>query len=913
MPGKTILVDGHSLAHRAYHALPPQLTDPEGKPVNAVLGFCNMLLKLIEQEEPVRVVCAFDNSGPVFRHEDFADYKATRKPMEQQLREQMPVIKQACCAFGAEVVEKQGFEADDLLGTMSRMLEENGLDAVIVTSDRDAYQLASESVKLMMTKKGLSEFELLGPAEVEAACGVGPGLVPDLKGLIGDASDNIPGVKGIGEKTAAKLIKEKGALEDVLKSVGETGGDRIAKLLREGAEMAVLSKKLATIDRNVPMDFDPLAKNGGADLEVLKAFLSGKGFRNLIAKLPKAFVKKPGAAEADDSAGKTRAKSAQAELFGGMPPEASFKVSEGKLMQSPARKAQNAGEVRDIVLKAAAEGAITLDIMCEGIGWTAQPSHFIAASSAEAVWTKLIPEGQLPEGDGIALHELVRELSGVLSNEKIQKRGWDIKSTAVMLGKQGAPAFGANFDPMLASFLINPLGRTDEPKDLLFKYFKDDSTGASDDFDARLKIAASMPALEKAMTAELGAMGMGRLYNEVEMPLVEPLAVMELNGVKVDVARLHRISDDMKERLAALQDEIFGLAGGEFNIGSPKQLASVLFEKLGLPAEKKTKTGYSTDADVLEGLLPLHPIIGKILDYRGTSKLKSTYVDVLPALSNRHGGRIHTTFNQTGAVTGRLSSADPNMQNIPIKSEEGLEIRAAFIAERGNLLVSADYSQIELRLLAHLSADPVLVESFRLGQDVHTRTASEVFGVPMDKVSREMRNRAKTVNFGVIYGQSEFGLSRTLGIAQSEAREFIGRYFERYTGVKDYFAKAIEDARRSGYVSTIMGRRRPLPELFSGNFNMRKFGERIVMNAPIQGSAADIIKVAMIRLLAKLRREMPDARMLLQVHDELVLEVPEGKAAVAAGLVKSVMEEAATLAVPLVAHTGIGSNWKQAK
>ena len=898
MAGKTIILDGHSLAHRAYHALPPTLTDPEGRPTNAVLGFCNMLIKLIGQESPERLVCAFDSSGPVFRHEDYADYKATRKHMDQDRREQMPVIKEACRAFGADVVELKGFEADDLIGTMARLLEEAGKDVVIVTSDRDSYQLASDKVTLMITKKGLSEFEMMGPAEVEEACGVSPDLVPDLKGLTGDASDNIPGVKGIGGKTAAKLIRQYGSLENILSALDGMKQDRVAGLLAEGADKALLSKKLAIIDKEAPIEFDPKAAPQEKDDSPLREFLAQKGFKSLLSKLGKPAVKK---------------ESPQAELFGSMPPAASFKPMEGQFAEYEVVEAQGKDELFDAVARACKSGFISIDLITEGKGWTAVPRRLIVAGDGKAYDFPVDAEDSLLGGNGLSLREAAGILDPALSDGKVAKYGWDIKTTAVMLGKYGAVRFRSAFDPMLATFLINPLGRTDSPSDLLFKYFRMTMDGASRPHEERLAVAANIPKLKTLMEKELGELGMAGLLAEIDMPLVEVLAEMELNGVKVDVLRLRSISQDMAARLESLEGEIFQIAGEEFNIGSPKQLATVLFDKLGLPAEKKTKTGYSTDADVLEGLMPLSPIVGRILDYRGISKLKSTYVDVLPELSGRHGGRIHTTFNQTVAVTGRLSSSDPNMQNIPARSAEGLEIRSAFEADEGKLIISADYSQIELRLLAHLSGDPVLVESFNLGQDVHTRTASEVFGVPMEAVSREMRNRAKTVNFGLIYGQSEFGLARTLGIAQSEAKEYIDKYFSRYTGVKEYFARAIADARKAGYISTMMGRRRPVPELYSGNFNMRKFGERIVMNAPIQGSAADIIKVAMIRLLERLKVRHKDAKLILQVHDELVLEAPEKEAADVASLVKEVMEKAVVLAVPLIADAGTSTNWKDAK
>ena len=902
MSGRTVLLDGHSLAHRAYHALPPTLTSPSGVPTNAVLGFCNMLIRIMEMEGAERVVCAFDSHGPVFRHEDFADYKATRKPMDQELRVQIPLIKDACRAFNVEVVELPGFEADDLLGTMARKLEAAGKDVTIVTSDRDSYQLASDRVKLLMTKRGISDFELMGPDEVKEACGVEPRLVPDLKGLIGDTSDNIPGVKGIGEKGAVRLITEYGSLEGIIGAPEPEKPDKAGSLVRQASEIALLSKKLATIDTDAPIDFDPARAQEEADNSVLMDFLAQMGFKSLMSKFERKGQKPKKEAPAK-------------ELFGAMPPMASMEAKEPSDASYVVKEVSDLKGLAEVASKAAGLKMLSLDFICEGKGWQALTKRLIIGLESIAYDVAVDAEGSLIGGSGIELEAALEALAGVLGDEGVVKCGWDIKAASVIVGRAGIKVKGIAFDPMLAGFLLNPLGRSDSPQDILFRYFRMLPSQISPDrpYEARLAIAALMGKLKPAMESELQQLGMQALFAEVEMPLVEVLASMEIEGVKVDIQRLRDISADMRGRLVVLEQDIYKLGGGEFNIGSPKQLGVVLFEKLGLPADRKTKTGYSTDADVLEGLMPLNPIVGKILEYRGIAKLKSTYVDVLPELASRQGGRIHTTFNQTGAVTGRLSSSDPNMQNIPIKSEEGLEIRAAFTAAPGNLIVSADYSQIELRLLAHLSGDPVLIEAFRLGQDVHTRTAAEVFGVPMESVSREMRYRAKTVNFGIIYGQSEFGLSKTLGIPQSEAKEFIERYFRRYVMVKQYFAEAMEKARASGYVSTIMGRRRSVPELYSANFNMRKFGERVVMNAPIQGSAADIIKVAMIRLLSRLEAEGWKSRLTLQVHDELVIEAPQGESEGVAAMVKEVMENAVTLSVPLIAEAGIGLNWKEAK
>lgn len=891
---KILIIDGHSLAHRAFHALPVSLTRSDGVPTNAVLGFCNMLIKLLEQESPDAAVCTFDTPEPTFRHKKYEHYKATRKPMDDALRVQMPVVREAAAAFGLTVLELPGWEADDIIGSVARRAEDQGYEALIVTGDRDALQLASDRVKVLLTRKGISEFDEFGRAEVLSKYGFGPELIPDFKGLMGDVSDNIPGVPGIGEKTAIKLVAEFGTVEKILEGAHDIKQERLRNTLLENADVAIESKDLATIDTDAPIEFDAGARCAVArDAAKLRAFLERQGFRSLIVRL-----------------GLSPARAAQ---------QPSLQL--GGLFECGEQRHAPDGNSVDLCSVTSAEGLADLARQLRAEGRFA--FHAIVDGRAAAgcrVKALVFRAGKVSacvpvEAAGSAC--VKDALMACFGDANLGKLCHDSKRHAIALASLGIELGGVEFDSMIGSYLADPAARNSEFSDVVERWLGISvGAGASalNDPEGAAGALELMPQVEANVMGSINNMGMRRLYSEIELPLTAVLAEMELAGVAVDTERLLKLSGEMAVTVDGLVRDVYEAAGEEFNINSTKQLGVVLFEKLGLPAAKKTKTGYSTDAEVLEGLAPLHPIVAKILDYRAVAKLKSTYVDALPQLVNPITGRIHTSFNQTVTVTGRLSSTDPNLQNIPIRTEEGRKIRDVFVAgEPGWVIVSADYSQIELRVLAHISGDQVLIDSFRADEDVHRRTASEVFGVPFDEVSAAMRSSAKAVNFGIVYGISDFGLARNIGVTPQEAKEFITKYFQRYRGVRNYMDSIVAQARADGYVTTMMRRRRDLPELVSPSFQVRKFAERAAMNTPIQGTAADIMKKAMIDVREALRASGLHGRLLLTVHDELVLESPEAEAEALGELVRGNMSAAAELLVPLKVDVGWGRSWMEAK
>ncbi|MBP7893145.1 MAG: DNA polymerase I [Firmicutes bacterium] len=948
---KILIIDGHSLAHRAFHALPPTLSRADGTPTNAVLGFCNMMVKLLEQEQPDVGICAFDRPSPTFRHEQYEEYKATRKPMDESLRVQMPIVREAARAFGFSVVELDGWEADDVIGTLSRMAEEAEDEAIIVTGDRDALQLASDRVRVVLTRRGISEFDEYGPDEVRAKYGFGPELIPDFKGLMGDVSDNIPGVPGVGEKTAMRLVSEIGAVEDVLAGAHSIKQERLKNALLENAEQARASKYLATIDRNAPIGMDleqccAVQRDPGH----LAEFLRKQGFRLLLSRLGLV-----GAGVGPGSGPGTREGAGQASLFGAAPSGgAAQEGGEGGGVAAVGGESGAPGSA-DVQVVTTREGVEELAARLRKAGRFA---FDIVSAGARTVTARVVGlafvapgvSGYVPVGgsehgaDGdsgegsnagcLSPETAASRLGPVFADSAIEKSCHDVKEKIILLRSIGCELSGVSFDSMIAAYLVDPAAPNGEMCDLAEKWIGASvprvresirqevkrtrnpegciGSGAAASMCARC--LAVMPQLEATLLASISSYGMDRLYREIEMPLAAVLADMEMTGVKVDAARLRELSREMDSTLNQLVAEIYRHAGEEFNINSTKQLGHVLFERLGLPPVKKTKTGYSTDAEVLEALAELHPVVGKVLEYREIAKLKSTYVDALPELINPWTGRIHTTFNQTVTATGRLSSTDPNLQNIPVRTGEGRKIRDAFIAgQDGWVIISADYSQIELRVLAHISQDATLIQSFLRDEDIHRRTAAEVFGVDFDDVTPEMRSRAKAVNFGIVYGISDYGLAKNIGVKPAEAKEFIERYFERYSGVRSYMNSIRAQAKLDGYVTTLMNRRRLLPELSSPSFAVRRFAERVAMNTPIQGSAADIIKRAMVNAHARLAKEGLRARLLLQVHDELVLEAPADEAEAAAALVAEEMSESVQFTVPLKVDVAVGKSWMDAK
>ena len=833
------LIDTMGYVFRAYHALPP-LSNARGLPTQAVLGVVNMVRKLIQDAQPDALVAVWDSAGPTFRDERFADYKANRPPMPETLSPQLPYIRQALAAYRVPVLAADGYEADDIIGTLARKAAAAGRDVVIVSSDKDLLQLVGPRIWVLNP----SREQLLDDEQVEAKLGVKPGQVADYLALLGDAVDNIPGAPGIGEKGAQQLISRYGSVEGALEHAGEVERKTYREALQNHRDQILLSKELATIHTGVEVAYDPAAwAVQPPDVEACRVLFTELDFHHLLRGLPTADAIAPVVAAATprlDEAGLERllAHTGPVALAGG--PDGTLGLAAG----------QAAGRL-------AREDA---------------PRLAAALRDPERVWQ------------------------------------WaDSRAVAAMLRTWG---------------LERPPLRAERVQDVSLLAYLDDPTQSSYDIDAvarRLQLetppgdsghaAVITGRAAEALTQRAQASGQWPAYRDLDLPLLPVLEDMEATGVRLDAAPLRELSAELERRCLESQEEVFRLAGMRFNLNSPQQLADVLFTRMGLPAPaKRGKTKVpSTAVDVLEGLSE-HEIIRPILDFRQWSKLKSTYVDALPPLIRPETGRVHTTFVLSGSATGRLASINPNLQNIPIRTEVGRQIRAAFVPDPGCVLVSADYSQIELRLLAHFSQDPLLLQAFRTGQDVHSLTASEVFGVPPLLLTPEHRRRAKAVNFGIVYGLSAFGLAQQLGIPQAEAAGFIRRYFERYAGVKAYIERSLQEARREGRVRTLFGRVRPIPNLDSRNPTLRGFAERTAINTPLQGTAADLIKLAMVRLHPQLGAH--SARLLLQVHDELVLEAPAATAAAAAELVRTVMEQVAELAVPLGVEVASGPNWR---
>ena len=888
-PRPTIyLIDGSSYIYRAYYAI-RHLSSPKGFPTNALYGFIQMLLKVIKEKKPDHLAVIFDAGRQTFRNEIYADYKANRAAMPDDLRQQIGPIKEAVRAFNIPALELAGFEADDIIGTIARDCEEKGMTAVVVTGDKDLMQIVSDNVTLLDTMKD----KVSGPAEVVERFGVGPELVIDILGLAGDSSDNIPGVPGIGEKTAIKLVNDFGSLDELLARAGEVKG-KTGERLQEFAEQARLSRRLATIDCHVPLawsydDFAASPQDNRRLAELFKEY----GFTTLMKEL----------------------------------------TSEATLSAEDYRTVLSADDFTALVRQLTAVRAFAVDLETTSLNPLEAEIVGISFSLREHE-AYYIPVGHRYPG---APHQLSRDdvlgaLKPLLLDPEKHKIGQNIKYDYQVLRRAGIDMQGIWCDTMLASYLLNPT-RTSQGLDSLSVEFLDHrmisyaevaGKGKEQKNFAQVEVekasvyscedADATWLLHKLFLPRLAESGMERLFFELEMPLVKILAEMELYGVKLDLPLLQRLSDGFGGKLADLERGIFALAGGEFNVNSPKQLGEVLFERLQLPVGKKTKTktGWSTNVDELERLAGEHEIARLILQYRSLSKLKSTYTDALPKLVDAASGRVHTSYNQAVTNTGRLSSSEPNLQNIPIRSEEGRSIRHAFIAEEGCLLLSADYSQIELRVLAHLSADPVFCDAFARDEDIHTRTAAEVFGLFPQMVTQEMRRQAKTINFGVIYGQGAFSLARELGVSTKVAKEFIDNYFARHAGARTFLDSCVRDAEDNGYVTTILGRRLPIPDIKSSNGNIRAFAQRNAVNYPIQGSAADIIKQAMVRVVDRMGREGMKSRLIMQVHDELVFEVPEGEKLAMERLVKHEMEHAVTLRVPLRVDMNFGRNWSEA-
>jgi DNA polymerase-1 len=906
------LLDGNNVAYRAFFALPQDIATSGGFPTNALYGFCLMIIKILADYRPEMVVVAWDSREKTFRHEEFEEYKAQRKPMPDLLSEQWPCFAELCSAFGFVNLAVPGYEADDILATLARQAEARGRKAVIVTGDKDALQLASEHVSIMANTKGMTEVRVYDPAAVQERFGIPPRLIPDLIGLKGDPSDNIPGVPGIGEKTAAELLVQFGTLEQVLDRADEVSGPKRRELLKEHRELALLCKKLASVDRDVPIDIDAAdVMPHTPEPKKLKELLARLEFTSLLRRIEPllpGFGQEDGAAQG--SAARERA----------TPPAQAGAAAVGATAQprtpavalAPARVAPSEASALEGLLDWSR--LVGMGAEEDGALWLAQAS--LGNQSDYAAFKVLKVEKPLEVSSGLAA------LLG-----RGDRVCHDYKSARLLHGllKQVA------HDTYLAGYLLSPGQREYQLEELAraagipspaWGGWHDSAAaradaGATADPAASSAAAAVGAALVVLLSAwqeeALRAQGMWDLFQTIELPLTQVLASMEEAGVHLDCYRLGEITGKVQDQLECLEASIYELAGEEFNLGSPQQLGRILFERLGLARQRKTKTGYSTDAKTLEALRDGHPIVEHLLNHRELSKLMSTYLLALPQVVDPQTSRLHTTFHQAVTATGRLSSSDPNMQNIPVRTPLGTQIRQCFIAEPGHSLVVADYSQIELWVMAHLSGEAALLESFAQGEDIHTRTAAEVFGLPEDQVDSKHRRYAKAVNFGIMYGISAFGLSQNLGIEREEAAAYIERYFQRLPRVKAFIEETIDLARRQGYVASVFGRRRPIPELKSANFQERSLGERLAVNSVIQGSAADIMKVAMIRCQKRLERDFPGARLVLQVHDELVFEAPESTAEALRAAVVDEMVAAYPLEPPVGVDSGVGPDWASAK
>ena len=871
MAEKIVLIDGHSILNRAFYGV-PDLTNADGLHTNAVYGFLNIMFKILDQEKPEYLTVAFDVHAPTFRHEMFEEYKGTRKPMAEELRQQVPVIKEVLQAMGVKIIEKAGLEADDILGTISRMSERRGLEVSVISGDRDLLQLATEHVKIRIpkTKKGQTEIEDYYAEDVLNVYQVTPTEFIDLKALMGDTSDNIPGLPGVGEKTATKIITEYHSIENAHEHASELKPPRASKAIIEHWDLAVLSKTLATIKLDAEIDYEFAdAKLGNLYTDEAYVYFQKLQFKNLLGRFETSELSN----KIEDAFETITNKEKAEQIF------------------TDAAKAERVG----IALCKNTEDVLPLfaDLAeFAGIALCCSDEHVYYIKTGNDISSAWLKEQtvQLVEKNECCIF-------------------FDVKNA---MGELGSLPVSHCFDGTIAAYLLNPLKSDYTGEDvarerlnlLIEDKLPDDSKAC---YEAYTGWKAA-PILQE----QLKENNMWKLFVDVEMPLVETLYDMEQCGVRVEADELKAYGEKLGVRIHELEQEIYEEAGEIFNINSPKQLGVILFEKMGLQGGRKTKTGYSTAADVLEKLAPEYPIVAKILEYRQMAKLKSTYADGLAGFIQADG-RIHGKFHQTITATGRLSSAEPNLQNIPVRMELGRLIRKVFIPEDGFVFVDADYSQIELRILAHCSGDDMLINAYRQAQDIHRITASQVFHVPFDEVTDLQRRNAKAVNFGIVYGISSFGLSQDLSISRKEAAEYIEQYFLTYPGIKTFLDNTVASAREHGYVETLFGRRRPMPELKSSNYMQRSFGERVAMNAPIQGTAADIIKLAMIGVSRRLKEKQMKSRLVIQVHDELLIETYIPELEQVEEILKEEMERAADLKVPLLVDMHTGNNWYEAK
>jgi DNA polymerase-1 len=888
---RLFLIDGHALAYRSYFAfIRNPLINSKGENTSAVFGFSSALLKIIREHQPDYLAVVFDTSKPTFRHQIFPEYKSTRAKMPDPMRQQMPRIRQVVKAMNIPEMEQEGYEADDVMASMAHQAAERGLDVVLVTGDKDLLQLVSERIKVLDPRRAGEDEVLYDQKAVRQRFGLSPEQVVDFMSLKGDPSDNVPGVPGIGEKSARKLIQEYTNLESVIEQAGQIGNKRIREGLLTHAEQARMSRDLVRLNTELEVDLDlKLLALGDYDTPKLVELFRELEFTSLLRQIS----------------------------------------VEGSQLQLDCSLVTTWEDFSRLLRALEKSGAFVLDIettstdpmMAELVGLA------FAIRPGEAHY---LPIGHR-QGGNLDRDKVLERLKPLLADDGLEKCGHNIKYDLTVLARFGCPLEGIVFDTMVASYLVNPsarrhnldlisleylghkkiplsdlIGKGKSQKSFADVFQEDAARYAGEDADCTLR-------LWHLMEKKLRELDLTDLFDRVEIPLISVLAEMEMTGVQLDVDFLRQMSQDMDEELHNLVAEIYRMAGEEFNINSPKQLSYILFEKLELPVVRRTKTGFSTDENVLEELSQEHPLPRKLLEYRQLMKLKSTYVDALPQMVNPRTGRVHTSFNQTVTATGRLSSSEPNLQNIPIRTEYSKTIRKAFVApDEHHVILSADYSQIELRIMAHLSQDPTLLQAFRQGADVHTRTAALVFGVPENEVTADLRRQAKVVNFGIIYGMSPYGLAKQLEISPQDAACFIDSYFELYPQVRRYMEKTVEEAETRGYVTTLLGRRRYLPELHSDQGQMVAFARRTAINTPIQGTAADLIKLAMIRIHRSLRDGNWKAKMIIQIHDELVFQVPKKELAEVKSMVRSDMENALSLSVPIKVDMDSGRTWYQA-
>ncbi|MGG7159648.1 DNA polymerase I [Clostridium baratii] len=860
---KVLILDSNSLMNRAFYALPPTLTNNEGVHTNAIYGFTNMLLKMKEDINPDYIVAAFDKKAPTFRHEAYGDYKAGRKKMPEELREQFPLVKEMLNLLGINIYELDGFEADDIIGTAAKEASKNGMEVYIVTGDKDALQLADDNINVIITKKGVSETAEYNKEAFIKEFEVTPTQFIDVKGLMGDKSDNIPGVPGVGEKTAFKLIKEYGSVEEVLKNIDNISGKKLKENLETYTEQAIFSKKLATIMTEVPIDnlLDGIRKKNEINKEGLKELLLNLRMQSSLTKF----------------------------------------IGEEEKEEIAINEIESLEQLKSL-LKDNKTYYIAYDIEESPLNSKRKINHIIFGDEGKATEFKDFYESEK--------EEVTKILKEFFEDENKKKVIHDGKALIKILSMMGIQIKGFEFDTAISAYLIDSSKSEYALSSIIGTFIGNE---ISKDYEGLLEGSTYLKKLYEILTNKIKEENMEELYYNIEHPLIFVLAGMENEGFKIDTDVLDELQDKFKKEIQIVENEIYEMADEKFNINSPKQLGKILFEKLDLPVIKKTKTGYSTNADVLDKLRDKHPIIDKITYYRQIAKINSTYVEGMKGLIDVDQS-IHTNFNQTVTTTGRLSSTEPNLQNIPIRYEMGREIRKIFITkEESDKLLSCDYSQIELRVLAHMSGDENMINAFKHHSDIHTKTASEVFNVPIDEVTPLMRSRAKAVNFGIVYGISDFSLAQDLNITKKEASEYMSIYFDRYPKIKEYLDKVVKDAKETGYVTTIVNRKRFIPEIKSSNKIVKALGERLAMNAPIQGSAADIIKIAMINVYNRLKEENLQSKLLLQVHDELILNVKEEETAKVEKLVVEEMENVMNLSVPLDVDANFGDTWYNTK